>query len=94
MASAQRLGVRRLDLYQVHQPNPVVGDRTTMRGMRALRDVGVVDEVGVSNYPLRRWQRSEVELGGRVLCNQVHFNLVPARRWPRCCPGRSAPGTW
>jgi aryl-alcohol dehydrogenase-like predicted oxidoreductase len=76
VASAQRLGVQKIDLYQVHQPNPVVGDRTTMRGMRALRDVGIVDEVGVSNYPLRRWQRSEVELGGRVLSNQVQFSLV------------------
>lgn len=76
VASAQRLGVRTIDLYQVHQPNPVVSDRSTMRGMRALQDVGVIDEVGVSNYALRRWQRSEVELGGRVLSNQVHFNLV------------------
>jgi aryl-alcohol dehydrogenase-like predicted oxidoreductase len=76
VASAQRLGVRTIDLYQVHQPNPVVSDRTTMRGMRALRDVGMVDEVGVSNYALRRWQRSEVELGGRVLANQVQFSLV------------------
>ena len=76
VASAQRLGVQKIDLYQVHQPNPMVSDRTTMRGMRALRDVGVIDEVGVSNYPLRRWQRSEVELGGRVLSNQVQFSLV------------------
>ena len=76
VASAQRLGVQTIDLYQVHQPNPVVRDGTTMRGMRALRDVGIVDEVGVSNYPLRRWQRSEVELGGRVLTNQVQFSLV------------------
>jgi aryl-alcohol dehydrogenase-like predicted oxidoreductase len=76
VASAQRLGVQKIDLYQVHQPNPVVSDRTTMRGMRALRDVGLIDEVGVSNYPLRRWQRSEVELGGRVLANQVQFSLV------------------
>ena len=52
VASAHRLGVRTIDLYQVHQPHPVVGDATTMRGMRALRDVGLVDEVGVSNYPL------------------------------------------
>src|SRR6266702_719466 len=51
IASANRLGVRRLDLYQVHQPNPVVRDGTTMRGMRALQTVGIVDEVGVSNYP-------------------------------------------
>jgi aryl-alcohol dehydrogenase-like predicted oxidoreductase len=76
VASAQRLGVQKIDLYQVHQPNPVVRDGTTMRGMRALRDVGVIGEVGVSNYPLRRWQRSEVELGGRVLSNQVQFSLV------------------
>jgi aryl-alcohol dehydrogenase-like predicted oxidoreductase len=76
VASAQRLGVQKIDLYQVHQPNPVVNDGTAMRGMRALRDVGVVDEVGVSNYPLRRWQRAEVDLGGVVLSNQVQFSLV------------------
>jgi aryl-alcohol dehydrogenase-like predicted oxidoreductase len=76
VASAQRLGVRTIDLYQVHWPNPVVRDGTAMRGMRALRDVGVVDQVGVSNYPLRRWQRAEVDLGGVVLSNQVQFSLV------------------
>lgn len=76
VASAQRLGVRRIDLYQVHQPNPVVSDSTTMRGMAALRDVGVIDEVGVSNYPLARWKRAEGALGGRVLSNQVQFSLV------------------
>jgi aryl-alcohol dehydrogenase-like predicted oxidoreductase len=76
VASAQRLGVQKIDLYQVHQPNPVVNDGTAMRGMRALRDVGVVDEVGVSNYPLRRWQRAETALGARILSNQVQFSLV------------------
>ncbi|SDE60002.1 Predicted oxidoreductase [Pseudonocardia oroxyli] len=76
VASAQRLGVRTLDLYQVHQPNPVVSDATTMRGMRALRDVGVVDQVGVSNYPLKRWRSAEVRFGAPVLSNQVQLNLV------------------
>jgi aryl-alcohol dehydrogenase-like predicted oxidoreductase len=76
VASAHRLGVQRLDLYQVHQPNPVVGDGTTMRGMRALRDVGVVEAVGVSNYSLARWKRAEGALGGTVLSNQVQFSLV------------------
>ena len=76
IASAQRLGVRRVDLYQVHQPNPVVKDPTTMRGMRALHDVGLVDEVGVSNYPLARWQDAERAYGSRVLSNQVQFSLV------------------
>src|ERR1019366_4277460 len=45
VASANRLGVRRLDLYQVHQPNPVVRDGTIMRGMRALQRVGLGSRV-------------------------------------------------
>ncbi len=74
--SARRLGVRRLDLYQVHQPNPLVRDGTTMRGMRALQDRGVVGEVGVSNYTLARWQAAENALERRVLSNQVSYSLV------------------
>jgi aryl-alcohol dehydrogenase-like predicted oxidoreductase len=76
VASANRLGVRRLDLYQVHQPNPVVRDGTIMRGMRALQRVGLVGEVGVSNYSLDRWRAAERALGGRVLSNQVNYSLV------------------
>jgi aryl-alcohol dehydrogenase-like predicted oxidoreductase len=76
VASASRLGVTRLDLYQVHQPNPVVRDATIMRGMRSLQRVGLVAEVGVSNYSLARWRAAEAALGGRVLSNQVRFSLV------------------
>ncbi|GAA0376651.1 aldo/keto reductase [Micromonospora gifhornensis] len=76
VASAARLGVTSIDLYQVHQPNPVVSDQSTMRGMRALQDVGLVGEVGVSNYSLRRWQVAEAALGRRVLSNQVRYSLL------------------
>jgi len=75
-ASAARLGTSRLDLYQVHWPNPLIRDATTMRGMRALQRAGLVDEVGVSKYSLRRWRTAEAALGGRVLSNQVSYNLV------------------
>jgi aryl-alcohol dehydrogenase-like predicted oxidoreductase len=76
VASASRLGVSRLDLYQVHQPNPAVRDGTIMRGMRSLQRVGLVTEVGVSNYSLSRWRAAEAALGSRVLSNQVRFSLV------------------
>jgi aryl-alcohol dehydrogenase-like predicted oxidoreductase len=76
VASAERLGARMLDLYQVHSPNPAVRDGTIMRGMRALQRVGLVAEVGVSNYPLRRWRAAEEALGSRVLSNQVRYNLI------------------
>jgi aryl-alcohol dehydrogenase-like predicted oxidoreductase len=76
VASAHRLGVSRIDLYQVHQPNPVVRDTIIMRGMRALQRVGLVGEVGVSNYSLSRWQQAEDALGARVLSNQVRYSLI------------------
>ena len=47
-----------------------------MRGMDALQRVGLVDEVGVSNYSLQRWRAAEDALGGRVLSNQVRYSLV------------------
>jgi aryl-alcohol dehydrogenase-like predicted oxidoreductase len=75
-ASAKRLRARTLDLYQVHQPNPVVRDGPLMRGMRALREAGLVGEVGVSNYSLKRWQAADAALGGPVFSNQVRYSLA------------------
>jgi aryl-alcohol dehydrogenase-like predicted oxidoreductase len=75
-ASAHRLGVRRLDLYQLHWPNPLAGDASVMRGMRALQREGAIAEVGVSNYSLARWQAAEQALGSRVLSNQVEYHLL------------------
>jgi len=79
VASASRIGARKLDLYQVHQPNPAVRDGTIMRGMRALQRTGLVDEVGVSNYSLKRWIAAEEALGSRVLTNQVRYSLADRR---------------
>jgi aryl-alcohol dehydrogenase-like predicted oxidoreductase len=74
--SAQRLGVDEIDLYQVHWPNPIVPLPTTMRGMRALLDVGVVRHVGVSNFPTDWWRRAERSLKAPVLSNQVQYSLA------------------
>jgi aryl-alcohol dehydrogenase-like predicted oxidoreductase len=76
MASARRLGVSRLDLYQVHYPNPLAGNGTLMRGMRSLRQAGLVSEVGVSNYSVARWRAAEKALRSRVLSDQVEYSLV------------------
>ncbi len=75
-ASAARLGVNTIDLYQVHWPNPAVRDGTIMDGMRDLQNSGVIADVGVSNYSLDRWQGAERRLGRRVLSNQVQFSLA------------------
>ncbi|MBB6172010.1 aryl-alcohol dehydrogenase-like predicted oxidoreductase [Nocardiopsis mwathae] len=83
VASCARLGLGPIDLYQVHRPHPLVHDASTMRGMRALREAGVIRDVGVSNHPVARWRRAEAELGSPVLTDQVHYSLLartPERR--------------
>jgi len=75
-ASARRLGLNRIPLYQIHQPNPVFPDSVIMPGMRDLLDGGQIGAAGVSNYSLERWRKADAALGRAVISNQVHFSLV------------------
>jgi aryl-alcohol dehydrogenase-like predicted oxidoreductase len=75
-ASARRLQIDRIPLYQIHQPNPVVPDSVIMPGMRDLLDSGKIGAAGVSNYSLARWERADAALGRPVISNQVHFSLA------------------
>jgi aryl-alcohol dehydrogenase-like predicted oxidoreductase len=74
--SAKRLNIDTIDLYQVHQANPLVPDTTTMEGMRHLQRDGVIRHVGVSNYSLDRWKRAEHALGSPVVSNQIEYSLA------------------
>ncbi|TPG36078.1 aldo/keto reductase [Mycolicibacterium hodleri] len=75
-ASARRLQLDKIPLYQVHQPNPLVPDSVIMPGMRSLLDDGVIGAAGVSNYSLARWRKADAALGTPVISNQVHFSLA------------------
>jgi aryl-alcohol dehydrogenase-like predicted oxidoreductase len=76
VGSTHRLGVERVDLYQVHWPNPVFPPSLLWPALARLQREGLVSHVGVSNYSLAAWQAAEQLLGGPVLSNQVEFNLV------------------
>jgi aryl-alcohol dehydrogenase-like predicted oxidoreductase len=75
-ASARRLQLDRIPLYQIHQPNPVFPDSVIMPGMRDLLDAGDIGAAGVSNYSLARWHRADAALGRPVISNQVQFSLA------------------
>jgi aryl-alcohol dehydrogenase-like predicted oxidoreductase len=76
--SAGRLGLDRIPLYQVHQPNPLVPDSVIMPGLRSLLDDDKIGAAGVSNYSLSRWQLADTALGRPVVSNQVQFSLAHA----------------
>ena len=75
-ASADRLGIETIPLYQIHMPNPVVPDTVIMAGMRSLIESGRIGAAGVSNYPLERWKKADAALGRPVVSNQVQFSLA------------------
>jgi aryl-alcohol dehydrogenase-like predicted oxidoreductase len=75
-ASARRLQLDRIPLYQIHQPNPLVPDSVIMPGMRSLLVDGDIGAVGVSNYSLARWRKADAALGRAVISNQVQFSLA------------------
>jgi aryl-alcohol dehydrogenase-like predicted oxidoreductase len=85
-ASARRLQLDRIPLYQIHQPNPVVPDSVIMPGMRDLLDSGAIGAAGVSNYSLSRWQQADAALGRPVISNQVHFSLAHPRALENLVP--------
>jgi aryl-alcohol dehydrogenase-like predicted oxidoreductase len=89
-ASARRLGTETIDLYQVHQFNPLVPLASQMDGMRGLVTGGVVRHVGVSNFSLARWQAAEAAYLGPVLSNQVRFSLVDRQPLQELVPWASA----
>jgi aryl-alcohol dehydrogenase-like predicted oxidoreductase len=76
--SARRLGLTRIPLYQVHQPNPLVPDSVIMPGFQRLLAEGGIGAAGVSNYSLERWRAADAALGAPVVSNQVKFSLAHA----------------
>lgn len=75
-ASARRLQIPVIDLYQLHWPSVFFPPKATMPRFRRLIDGGLVKHAGVSNHNLQQWQACDDALGGPVLSNQVRFSLL------------------
>ena len=78
-ASAARLGVREIDLYQVHWPDPwaQIPLRETMRGLERLLLDGRIRAIGVSNFAVRDLEEARSFLSHTdIASNQVRYNLV------------------
>ncbi|HWQ47329.1 MAG TPA: aldo/keto reductase [Longilinea sp.] len=81
-ASLTRLGVAKVDLYQMHQPLPPITIETWMDAMVEAFQNGLTNAVGVSNYDLGQMQRATESLareGIRLASNQVEYHLLDRR---------------
>jgi len=77
--SLERLGLERVDLYQIHWPSPLVPVETYAEGLASAHRLGLARAVGVSNYDKNQMQRAYTVLSKYEIplaSNQVEFNLL------------------
>ncbi len=77
--SLDRLGLEKVDLYQIHQPFPPLPVETWAAGLAEAVKAGVARSVGVSNYTKNQMQRSYTVLAGHnipLAANQVEYHLL------------------
>jgi aryl-alcohol dehydrogenase-like predicted oxidoreductase len=75
-ASAKRLGVEAIGLYQFHRPDPSVPYEDSVGAIRDLLDDGVIRMAGISNASVERIRLSQEVLGGRLVSVQNQFSPV------------------
>ena len=82
-ASLRRLGTDRIDLYQLHTPDPLTPIEETLDALDDLVRAGKVRYIGHSN--LAGWQIADAEHtarargGARFISSQNHYNLLDRR---------------
>lgn len=74
--SLRRLGSDRIDVYQMHWPNPAVPIEETMGALRVLLERGLIRSVGLCNVSVRQLREAQAALGAhRLVSVQTEYNL-------------------
>ena len=79
-ASLRRLKLERIDLYQLHSPDPQVPYEDSVNALKELRDEGKIRHVGVSNVSVDELERARAIV--EVVTVQNRYNLVERQAEP------------
>ena len=77
--SLARMGVEKVDLYQIHWPSLLMSTDTTMEGLEECVKSGMARTVGVSNFGQSRMLAAYSALARHnvpLASNQVHYSLL------------------
>ena len=73
-ASLRRLRLERIDLYQLHSPDPQVPLEDSMGALKELQDEGKIRHIGVSNVSVEELERARAVV--EVVTVQNRYNLT------------------
>jgi aryl-alcohol dehydrogenase-like predicted oxidoreductase len=82
LASLDRLGIERMDLYQIHGPISLRSHSAMADALAAVHSEGLVSAVGVSNYSVSEMGAIHAQLSARGLplaSNQIEYSLLRRR---------------
>jgi aryl-alcohol dehydrogenase-like predicted oxidoreductase len=82
VASLDRLGIERVDLYQIHGPISLRSSKALAEALAAVVADGLTSAVGVSNYSPREMTSIHRHLAARgvpLASNQIEFSLLRRR---------------
>ena len=75
--SLKRLGLKQMDLYQLHWPNPRIPISETMKAMEKLVGDGLIRHIGVSNFSVEQMKEAQHSLSReKIVSNQAEFSLI------------------
>lgn len=98
-ASLRRLGVERIDLYQIHRPDLFTHPAELAETLDALRRAGKIAEVGVSNHTPAQTDALQRHLPFPIATDQPQYSVVhldPLRdgTFDRCLREAVVPLAW
>ncbi|MFE7948696.1 aldo/keto reductase [Streptomyces sp. NPDC057426] len=73
-ASARRLGVEAIGLYQLHKPDPAVPYAESLGAIRELLDAGTIRQAGISNVDVDGIRLAREILGERLVSVQNRYS--------------------
>jgi len=75
--SLEKLGIKQIDLYQLHWPNPLISIGETMKTMEFLVEQGKIRHIGVSNFSVKRMKEAQDVLKkNEIVSNQILYNPI------------------
>jgi len=81
-ASAKRLGVEAIGLFQFHRPDPKVPYADSIGAVVELLDEGVIEMAGISNANPEQIRQANDLLGGRLVSVQNQFSPAFVSSYP------------
>jgi diketogulonate reductase-like aldo/keto reductase len=73
--SLKRVGLDYFDLYLIHSFNPRLPIKNTMRALDHLKERGMIINIGVSNFDVNSFKKTQYFMNNKIVLNQVHYNL-------------------